>query len=183
MLMEIFARTAAQEGQISALLAPIFAIALYLVAAFFMLRMLVLVVVGQIDISVGRSGALADVLVQSLYGLLALLLAVNAPAIHASVQSIIRSNSAVLTGSELSQLGLILQPMASLVIGLALTLAVSAGLVAVIFNALRGQVASLSGAHGGLSEALAQGFFILVVFGVGAIAIVIGSRLITGAAQ
>jgi hypothetical protein len=165
-------------SDISSLVTPIFGIGLYIIAAYFMIRTLVLIFVGQIDMAGGRPGALGDIIVQGLYMLIALLLAVNAQSISATVTNAISSHSDVLTTGNIGDLRYIIEPLGGLVIKLAGTLAVSFTLVAVVMNVLKGQLSTMSGSVAGLSESAFQGLATVLVFTIGIVIIVLGSSLI-----
>jgi len=178
MTFNLFILPMPQHADLSRLIEQAFSILLYITAAFFMLRMLVLVVIGQIDLGAGRPGALGDLLIQVIYALLALVLALNAKAIQAGLVRIFQADEGLLTSGDLSQLGLLIQPMLRMLLLLALTLAVATALVGLALNAIRGQVAILAGSHTGLGDSLVHGLLILAVFGLGVLAIVAGSRLL-----
>lgn len=178
MSFNLFTSPMPQQADLSQLIEQVFSMLLYITAAFFMLRMLVLVVIGQIDLGAGRPGALGDLLIQVIYSLLAFFLGLNAKVIHSGLVSIFQADDQMLTAGDLSQLGLLIQPMLRMLLLLALTLAVATALVALALNAVRGQVAILAGSHTGLGESLVHGLLILAVFGLGALAILAGSRLL-----
>ncbi len=167
-----------QAGKITTLVSPLFATMLYVIAAFFMLRILVLVFIGQIDLAAGKPGALADIVIQGLYALLALLLAVNARTISNSIAAVFSSQSDLLTTSDVSNLGGIITPIISMILGLAATLAVSFTLVSVVMNAVKGQLSTLTGSVAGLGSSVLQLLITLLVFGIGAVIIVLGSHLL-----
>jgi hypothetical protein len=160
------------------LVTPLIGIGLYLLSAFFMVRTLVLIFVGQIDIATSRINAISDIIVQGLYMLLTLLLAVNARTISLTITNTISEHSEILTSSSIGNLKYLIEPLGGLLIKLIGTLAVSFTLVAVVFSVFRGQLSAMSGSIMGLSESVFQGIGVILIFAIGIVVIVLGSSLI-----
>ena len=160
------------------LVTPLIGIGLYLLSAFFMVRTLVLIFVGEIDIATSRINAISDIIVQGLYMLLTLLLAVNARTISLTITNTISEHSEILTSSSIGNLKYLIEPLGGLLIKLIGTLAVSFTLVAVVFSVFRGQLSAMSGSIMGLSESVFQGIGVILIFAIGIVVIVLGSSLI-----
>ena len=160
------------------LVTPLIGIGLYLLSAFFMVRTLVLILVGQIDIATSRINAISDIIVQGLYMLLTLLLAVNARTISLTITNTISEHSEILTSSSIGNLKYLIEPLGGLLIKLICTLAVSFTLVAVVFSVFRGQLSAMSGSIMGLSNSALQGIGVILIFAIGIVVIVLGSSLI-----
>jgi hypothetical protein len=138
----------------------------------------VLIFVGQIDIATSRINAISDIVVQGLYMLLTLVLAVNAQTISLTITNVFSENSDILTTSSIGNLRYFIEPLGGLLIKLAGTLAVSFTLVAVVFSVFKGQLSAMSGSIMGLSESAFQGIGVMLIFGIGIVVIVLGSSLI-----
>jgi hypothetical protein len=151
---------------------------LALVGAFFMLRILVLVFVSQIDLAAGRPGALADLAEQAVYMLVTLLLAANAQAIGRAFAALARSNREALLSGDVRQLGVLLGPAAGLALSLAANLAVAFTLMAVIYIALRGQLANLVSSSEGVARSILQALTALTVLAAGLLALLVGRSLL-----
>jgi hypothetical protein len=160
------------------LVTPLIGIGLYFISAFFMVRILVLIFVGQIDIATSRINAISDIVVQGLYMLLTLLLAVNVQTISLTITNVFSEHSEILTTSSIGNLKYLIGPLGGLLIKLAGTLAVSFTLVAVVFSVFKGQLSAMSGSFMGLSESAFQGIGVMLIFGIGIVVIVLGSSLI-----
>jgi hypothetical protein len=148
------------------LVTPLIGIGLYLLSAFFMVRTLVLIFVGQIDIATSRINAISDIVVQGLYMLLTLLLAVNARTISLTITNTISEHADILTTSSIGNLKYLIEPLGGMLIKLAGTLAVSFTLVAVVFSVFKGQLSAMSGSMMGLSESAFQAIGVMLIFGI-----------------
>jgi hypothetical protein len=160
--------------QVSSLAAVILALA----GAFFMLRILTLVFVSQIDLAAGRPGALADLAEQAVYMLVTLLLAANAQAIGRAFAALARSNREALLSGDVRQLGVLLGPAAGLALSLAANLAVAFTLMAVVYIALRGQLANLVSSSEGVARSVLQALAALAVLAAGLLALLVGRSLL-----
>ena len=167
-----------QQSDYSDLVAAIFGAFLYIIGTFFMLRMLINIFVGQIDLASGRPGALADILVQSTYTLLCLILAVNAKAINAAITNVLVADIQALTTTNPQNIVVVLEPFAKIALGIITTLVISFTFISVVFSAVKGQISVLSGSVAGLSGSVIQGLIAVATFGIGVIVIVLGSKLI-----
>jgi hypothetical protein len=154
------------------------AVILALAGAFFMLRILVLVFVSQIDLAAGRPGTLADLAEQAVYMLVTLLLAANAQTIGRAFGALAQANNAALLSGDVRQLGVLLGPAAGLALSLAANLAVAFTLMAVVFIALRGQLANLVSSSEGVGRSILQALTALTVLGAGLLAILVGRSLL-----
>lgn len=162
--------------QISGLMAVVLA----LVGAYFMLRILVLVFVGQIDLTTGRPGALADLAEQAVYLLVTLALAANAGTIGRAFGSLATGNQDALLSGDITRLSALLAPAAGLALGLAANLALAFTLMAVVFIAVRGQIAILTASSSGVAAGIVQVLTALVLFGLGLIVLAAGRALLDG---
>lgn len=163
----------AVASQVSALAAVILALA----AGYFMLRILALVFAGQIDLASGRPGALADLAGQAVSMLVALLLAVNAQAIGRAFAGLAQANKAALLSGDVRQLEGLIAPAAGLALSLAANLAVACTFTAVVFIALRGQLANLFASAEGVARSILQALTALAVLAAGILALVVGRSL------
>jgi hypothetical protein len=157
-------------SQISAFAAVILA----LISGFFMVRILALVFVGQIDLAAGRPGALADLAEQAVYMLITLALAVHAQGIGQAFGALAQANTQALLSSDIRQLKVLIEPAARLVLSLAANLAVAFTFMAVVFISVRGQIANLAASSDGLARSIIQGITAIAVLVLGMLALVIG---------
>lgn len=164
--------------QISGLMAVV----LGLVSAYFMLRILVLIFVGQIDLAAGRPGALADLAEQAVYLLVTLALAANAGAIGRAFGALAQANQADLLSGDITRLSSILAPAAGLALGLAANLALAFTLMAVTFIAVRGQIANLTASSHGVAASIVQVLTALAVFGLGLMVLAAGRAILSSLA-
>lgn len=163
---------------IAAQISLLASIVLALISAFFMVRILVLIVAGQIDLAAGRPGALADLAVQVIYLLVTLMLAVNAQTIGTAFAQLALARQDALLSGDLSDLSLLLAPASRLVLGLAANLAIAMTVMAVAFIALRGQLANLFTSSQGVSQSVMQALTAFAILTLGMIALVLGRSLL-----
>ncbi len=154
------------------------AIVLALVGVYFLVRILVLVFISQVDLVAGRPGALADLAEQAIYLLITLALAANAQAIGRAFAGLAQANKDALLSGDITRLSALIAPATRLVTGLAANLAIAFTLMAVVYIALKGQLANLASSSEGLARSILQVATALVVLGFGILAILIGRSLL-----
>ena len=164
----------AVSGEISAFAAIILA----LLGVYFLMRILVLLFTSQIDLATCLPGALADLAEQAIYMLLTLALAANAQAIGRAFAALAEANKDALLSGDLTRLSVLITPTARLVVGLAANLAIAFTLMAVVYIALKGQIANLLSSSEGLARSVMQVATALVVLGFGILALVIGRSML-----
>ena len=161
-------------SQISAFASVILA----LVGAYFLVRVLVLVFVGEIDLVTGRPGALADLAEQAVYILVTLALAANAQAIGRAFGALATADKSALLSGNVTQLRVLVAPAARLAAVLAANLVIAMTLVAVSYIALKGQLANMFSSSEGLARSILGVLTALALFGMGLVSILIGRALL-----
>jgi hypothetical protein len=164
----------AVQSQISAFESVVLA----LVGAFFLVRVLVLVFVGEIDLVTGRPGALADLAEQAVYILVTLALAANAQAIGRAFGALATADKSALISGDVTRLGVLMAPAAHLAAALAANLVIAMTLVAVAYIALKGQLANMLSSSEGLARSILGVVTALALFGLGLLALLIGRSLL-----
>ncbi len=154
------------------------AVILALVGVYFLMRILILIFVSQVDLVTGRPGALADLAEQAIYMLVTLALAANAQAIGRAFAGLAEANKDALLSGNVTRLSVLMTPAARLVTGLAANLAIAFTLIAVVYIALKGQISNLVGSSEGLARSALQVGTALVVLGFGILAIAIGRSML-----
>src|SRR5512135_2429684 len=91
------------------------AVILALVGVYFLMRILILIFVSQVDLVTGRPGALADLAEQAIYMLVTLALAANAQAIGRAFAGLAEANQDALLSGNITRLSVLIVPAARLV--------------------------------------------------------------------
>jgi len=165
-------------NSIAAQISILASVILALVGAFFMVRILVLIFVGQIDLTAGRPGALADLAEQVIFLILTLSLAVHAQSIGKAFAQLAQSQQAALLSGDIAMLKVLLGPATRFVLGLAANLTIAVTLMAVVFIAIRGQVANLFASVDGISRSILQALTAFAILALGIIALLVGRSLL-----
>lgn len=151
-------------------------IMLFLAAGYFYVRIMVSIFVGQIDIFTARPGAMADLLQQSIYALIALLLAIQSTKIGEWLVSLALTSQTILTSQSPTALNTALfAPMFKMVIMLVASLASFITVIAVVYSLVRGQLSQLFLNAGGLGASIYQAGTAFVVLGIGVLFVLIGN--------
>ena len=159
---------------------------LFVIAAFFFIRMMMAVISGQIDFIGGKPGAFAELLQGSVWMLVTLVLAINIPLIANSMGALFSGQIDKLGAgvtdptNPLGVVGAVLQPIATFFMRITIVMAFSVTTIAIGFGILKSQLSVMFGAPGGLVEGIktAGGTFLVLMLGV--IVMFVGSKLLSG---
>ena len=151
--------------EIGRLVGEIVRVLLFLMAGYYGIKVGISIFVGQIDLATGKPGALSDVIMQIISSVLLLALAYQAPAVGESAASIVGAQDNYISMYSVTSMidALIIQPMLSIVI----TLAISVSIIAIVVYGFRGQMGALTGAANALSGSISGAItaVLLVMFG------------------
>ena len=152
---------------ISALVGQAVSVVLYVISAYFFIRLMLALFSGQIDLAGGRPGAIADLTQQIFFLLLSLVLALDAPRMAQGFAAIGQANFKAAYSTDIHSLLVIIEPIALLVYNLVATLVVSMFMITVVLSAVRSQVANLMGSSSGLVQGLVTAGSAVLVFAFG----------------
>lgn len=165
-------------GETAGLIGEVASVILYILGILFLFRMMVSILIGQLDLTVGNDRAVKELIVNSAYILLALLLAVNANKIAADIGEFIQENAGLLTSTSVDGIYKMAGKIGLMLLQLGGVLAVSVTMITIVFSAVRGSLSATTGNTEGLSSSIKQAIMAAALITVGFIVIVVGKSLL-----
>lgn len=142
---------------------------IYLIGVFFVARMLLIIFSSQIGLAGGKPAAIADMTSEMVYALLSFLIAVDVPKLSRAVSLIAMRNIEAATGTDITAMGGVVEPIAGFVISLLGTFVFVGFIVNFVYAGTQAVVNSAIGSPGGVSAAISTGlsliFTLLLGFG------------------
>lgn len=156
------------------------AVVLYVISGFFFIRLMLALFSSQIDISGGKPGAAADMIQETMYILLSLIFALDAPRLAEGFASLALANQNVLSAKDSTILDIILlyEPVFQLLFNIVGTLVFSTFMINMVLSGFTAQYATLVGSTDGISKGVMNMVSIVATLIVGLTMLRIGGSAI-----